>query len=99
MIIKEHRKIDSYKLRKLCVSKCWYTYGSNYDYQKLHDFIDANEMTVENLVTVAWNIIDHSNHLCFKDCDPNGTTPIQYVLFELARACFSIFTIEGGAEA
>ena len=91
MNIKETRIINWNDLRTLCIKHDWYTYGTNDEYADVLEFASSNEMTTENLVKVAQNIIDHSNPNRFADCEPNRTTPIQYVLFELAETCHSFF--------
>lgn len=91
MKIKETRILNHNDLRSLCIAKDWYTFGTNDEYAEILDFASANEMTTENLVFIANNIIEHSNPKRFADCEPNGTTAIQYVLFELSEACHSFF--------
>ena len=44
---------------------------------------------------IAEDIIKHTNPKRFAECAPNGTTPIQYVLFELADICKTFFHEEG----
>ena len=93
MNIKETRILNWNDLRNLCIKHDWYTYGTNEEYSDILDFASSNEMTTENLVVIANNIIEHTNPNRFADCEPNGTTAIQYVLFELADTCKSFFTV------
>ena len=97
MKITETRTIRWETLRNLCIKKNWYTMGSNDEYGEMLDFASSHEMTTENLVRVASDIIEHSDEKCFEDCEYNGTTAIQYVLFELAEACVTFFNEEKGA--
>ena len=87
----ETRIINHNDLRKLCIEKNWYTYGTNEEYSDLLDFVASTKMDTKNLVLVANDIIKHSNPMCFKDCEANGTTALKYVLFELADIAHTFF--------
>ena len=87
----ETRILNWRDLRNLCVKHDWYTCGSNEEYSDILDFAASRKMTLDNLLHIAMDIIEHTNPDRFVDCEPNGTTPIQYVLFELSETCHSFF--------
>lgn len=93
MKITETRIINHTDLYRLCNAKDWYTCGTNAEYELMFKKT-ARPMTTENLVELAKDIVEHTAKIRFADCEPNGTTPIQYVLFELAEICHSHFDIE-----
>lgn len=91
MKIIETRTINWNDLRNLCIDKDWYTSGTIDDYASMLDFVGSNKMTTDNLVSVATDIIKHTDAKCFKDCEANGTTALRYVLFELANIAHTFF--------
>ena len=93
MKISETRTISSSALYRLCNVKNWYTCGSNPEYELMFGKAKGN-MTTDKMVALAEDIIEHSSPNCFTDCEMNGTTPIEYVLFELADIATTIFTID-----
>ncbi len=93
MKITETRKINTTDLYHLCVKKDWYTCGSNAEYELMFGKALGN-MTTLKMVAVAEDIIEHSAPKCFADCEPNGTTPLEYVLFELAEIAHTTFEIQ-----
>ena len=92
MKITEKRTMTTTDLYRLCNAKNWYTCGTNAEYELLFGKAKGN-MTTEKLIALAEDIIAHSAPKCFTECEPNGTTPIQYVLFELADICTTTFDI------
>lgn len=76
-------------LRRLCIEKDWYTYGSNEEYAKLFLRLDRAdgeraEMTPEKLYEIAEDIRLNS--------DWRWTTPA--IMYELTRICQSFFEIK-----
>lgn len=94
MKIIETRTINRSDLRNLCIEKDWYNWGVGEEYENMLDYASENEMTADRLGVVAEDIIAHTRPNRFEDCEPNGTTPMQYVLFELARICHSFFEVK-----
>lgn len=62
-VYKEIRQINADSLRRLCISKCWYTGGDNAAYNHLlHDLAaDKENITTEDIVEIAQDIMEHSN--------------------------------------
>ena len=89
----ETRKIDFSDLYRLCNEKRWYTCGDNAEYELMFGKAKGN-MTTEKMIALAVDIISHSATKCFADCEPNGTTPLKYVLFELSEISHTFFDYE-----
>lgn len=90
MNITEIRKINYSDLYHLCVNKDWYTCGTNAEYELMFGKANGN-MTTEKMVALAEDIIAHSAPKCFADYENNVTTPLEYVLFELAEISHTFF--------
>lgn len=80
---KEIRKISADSIRNLCVTKNWYTKGTNEDYRHLLvDLVDNKEnITTEDIVEIAQNIMDHSS------TDQELTS----ICFDVARIAVTFF--------
>ena len=80
---KEVRKISADKIRALCISKDWFTNGTNEEYDVLlqYGFSDM-EITTDELVEMAELILEHS------DTDYE----IISIMYELnAECCYTYF--------
>lgn len=79
---KEVRKIDADKIRSLCISKDWFTNGTNEEYAVLLAYgFDGKEITTDELVEMAELILEHS------DTDYEITS----VMYELCQICYTYF--------
>lgn len=75
---KEVRSIDFESVRSKCIEKNWYTGGTLREYQELADFVyDLEEVTVEDLVAIASDILEHS-HTEYN---------LEAILWELNKIC------------
>ena len=57
---KEVRTINKSDLRILCIRKSWYTEGTNEDYMELLKSVENKQISTEDIVELAYNIIEHS---------------------------------------
>lgn len=74
---KEKRFISWDEVRSLCIEKRWYTRGTNEQYTELAIFVeDLEEVTTEDLVIIANDILEHSN----------TEYGLETILWELNRA-------------
>lgn len=74
---KEKRFISWDEVRRLCIEKRWYTRGTNEQYTELAIFVeDLEEVTTEDLVIIANDILEHSN----------TEYDLEAILWELNRA-------------
>lgn len=80
---KEIRQINADSLRRLCISKRWYTCGDNAAYNHLlYDLADDKEnITTEDIVEIAQDITEHS------DTDQELTS----ICFDVARIATTFF--------
>lgn len=87
----ERRTLQADDLRNLCIRKNWYTHGTNREYCNLFQLLTDNfhtaEMTTEKLVEIATDIFNHSSE---DDCT-DGYLEITDILYDLARACRTVF--------
>lgn len=90
MTITETRHINFSDLYRLCVDRNWYTCGTNAEYELMFGKAKGN-MTTDKMVALAKDIIEHSAPHLFDDCEYNGTTPLAYVLYELADIAHTTF--------
>ena len=75
---REVKSIDFESVRGKCIAKGWYTKGTVAEYEELADFIyDLEEATVEDLVVIANDILEHS------DTEYN----MEAILWELNKVC------------
>ena len=79
------KSIDFESVREKCIVKRWYTRGTTKEYTDLADYIfDLEEVTTENLVVIANDILEHSE----TDYD------IEAILWELNKMCNTYFIHE-----
>lgn len=55
------RKLTMASLRSLCVEKEWYTSGDNDEYSNMLAMSKKNDITGDDIVEIATDIIEHSN--------------------------------------
>ncbi len=79
---KEVRTMHKDDLRALCIRKEWYTNGTNEDYIPLLESVENKNITTDDIVEIAQNIIDHSN------LKLNDET-FEMVCFELFDICYT----------
>lgn len=82
---KEVRTVSWDEIRNLCIAKEWYTRGNNEQYNALAGYVfDLEEITTENLVYIASDILDHSS----------TEYNLEAILWELNRVCNTSFIHE-----
>lgn len=60
MTIKEVKKMDTSKVRNMCIRCNWYTAGNNADYENMFSMCNDN-ITPEKLYEIAKDIYEHTN--------------------------------------
>jgi len=86
--MKEVRKLTGGDLRRLCISKNWYTNGCNEEYGAMLRLANECEnVETSTIVTIAKDILSHSE----------TDYPLESICFEIARACYSLFENEVAA--
>lgn len=85
---REIRKMGSDSLRALCIKENWYTRGNNEEYAKLLDMADRENITTDDIVEIATEIIDKSD-MDFALC-PLGAIYTN-VMYKLGKICCTFF--------
>lgn len=61
MKIKEIKRIDTDKLRSMCIKNNWYTAGTNEDYSNMFKMCEKGNITTNQLFKIAKDIYEHTN--------------------------------------
>lgn len=81
--IVETRKIFWNDLRNLCIRNNWYTCGTVKEYQKMLNICDKDNITTNDIVKIAQDIMDHSSK--------NDDRELTSYCFEVARIATILF--------
>lgn len=81
----ETRKIFWNDLRNLCIRNNWYTCGTVQEYQKMLNMCKKDNITTNDIVTIAQDIMDHSNK------EENEERELTSYCFEVARIATTLF--------
>ncbi len=91
MKIRETRSLAWEDLRAFCISRDYYTLGTNKDYEALHSMLPevqymegrrkSPHATAKDLMKVAKDIMDHSNPAYFKIMD------LETLVFVICKEC------------
>ena len=89
---KEIRKLYSTDLRSLCIRENWYTGGTNEEYARLMDMTMKDNITTDDIVEIATDIIEHSER-AKRDFEKSsgGEDFYLHVMFLIAEACNTFF--------
>lgn len=60
-MIKEIKRIDTGKLRNICITNNWYTKGTCEEYSNMFSMCDVDNVTTELLYEIAKDIYEHTN--------------------------------------
>lgn len=60
-MIKEIKRIDTDKLRGICIKNNWYTKGNNEEYSNMFSMCDVDNVTTELLYEIAKDIYEHTD--------------------------------------
>lgn len=78
------RKLTMASLRSLCVEKEWYTNGDNDEYSHMLNMTKKEDITSDDIVEIATDIIEHSSNLSLDD--------FTYVCDEILKKSYSFIT-------
>lgn len=76
------RKLTIASLRSLCVEKEWYTSGDNDEYSNMLAMSKKDDITGDDIVEIATDIIEHSSNLSLDD--------FTYVCDEILKKSYSL---------
>ena len=79
---REEKRWSASSVRSMCIKNDRYTRGDCAAYEKMLDFVNKNEPTLENIERVAADIVNHSDlssyGLSFDEC-------VEAIMFDLAN--------------
>lgn len=78
------RGITAGKLMALCIEKGWYTNGDNVAYSHMLGMAKKEDITSDDIVEMATDIIEHSSNLSLDD--------FTYVCDEILKKSYSFIT-------
>ena len=61
MKIKEIKRIDTDKLRNICINNNWYTRGTNSDYMNMFKMCEKDNISTNQLYKIAKDIYEHTD--------------------------------------
>ena len=89
---KEVRRLHSSDLRALCIREDWYTGGTNEEYANLMDMTNKDNITTDDIVEIATDIIEHSETAKANfEKATGGENFYLHVMFLVAESCNTYF--------
>lgn len=89
---KEIRKLSSSELRALCIEQDWYTGGTNEEYYNLMSMTEKENITTDDIVEIATDIIEHSDTAKVKfEKLSGGEDFYTHVMYLIAEASYTFF--------
>jgi hypothetical protein len=61
------RKMSLYELQAICIEKGWYKSGNNTEYEKMLEVTRKEDITSDDVVETAIDIIAHTDELSMND--------------------------------
>lgn len=61
------RKLSPYSVKAICVDRNWYNTGDNIEYMKMLDMARKEDITSDDIVEIATDIIEHTAELSMND--------------------------------
>ena len=61
MKVKEIKRIDTDKLRNICINNNWYTRGTNSDYMNMFKMCEKDNISANQLYKITKDIYEHTN--------------------------------------
>ena len=80
MKVKEIKRIDTDKLRSICIKNNWYTKGTTADYSNMFKMCERDNITVNQLYKIAKDIYEHTNVATVKQGCSNGYSDNENIL-------------------
>lgn len=92
---KEVRRLHSSDLRALCIKEDWYTGGTNEEYANLMEMTKKDNITTDDIVEIATDIIEHSSTAVKKIKECAGYNDMSEIythfMFLISEACITFF--------
>lgn len=91
---KEVRTLTKTELRALCIKEDWYGHGTNEEYAHLLSMTEKDNITTDDIVEMASDIIEHSQDAVDKLKKMGGLSSTEvytHFMFLIAEACTTCF--------
>jgi len=91
---REVRRLHSSDLRSLCIREDWYTGGTNKEYAKLFEMADKDNITTDDIVEIATDIIEHSDtavERLKRDAGLSIGEVYTHFMYLVSEACITYF--------
>lgn len=82
----ERRILGMSKLRSVCIKENWYTSGTSEEYYNLLNMAEKENITTDDLVEMASDIVEHTYELVNNMDDEM----FKNVMFIIANACTTV---------
>ena len=91
---REVRKLHSTNLRALCIREDWYTGGTNEEYAKMFEMADKDNITTDDIIEIATEIVENSVTAVEKlkrDAGLSFGEVYTHFMYLIAEACITYF--------
>lgn len=90
MTIKEERKIDSAKVRSICINHDWYTCGTNEEYSRMFEMCDRSKGEAREIYEIAKDITEKSDMTRYFNSGYTKDEVIENVMHYIANDAMMI---------
>lgn len=97
MKIKEVKRIDTSKLRNICIKNNWYTCGTCAEYSNMFNMCEVENVTTKTLYQITKNIYEHTNiNTAENGCSAeySDTENILNMMVYINDACYVWYEID-----
>ena len=91
---KEVRTLHHSDLRALCIKENWYTGGTNEEYDNLFKMTEKENITTDDIVEIATDIVEHSETALEKFKQDSGLELSDFythIMYLIAETCNTYF--------
>lgn len=89
---KEVRQLSASDLRALCIEENWYTGGTNEEYYNLMTKTEKENITTDDIVEIAGDIVEHSETARKQfEQSTGGEDFYLHVMYLIGRKCYTFF--------
>lgn len=90
MAIKEERRIDSDKVRSICIRMDWYTCGTNAEYSRMFEMCERSKGKADEIYEIAKDITEKSNMNRYYNSGYTKEEVIENVMHYIANDAMTI---------
>ena len=93
--MKELRKIDTAKVREMCIDCNYFTAGTNEEYEAMFEMCRAENPTTDKYVEIANVIFWCSNQKKLKEkYGVTGDEIVRNIVFDLINHCTTVYIVD-----